>query len=45
MLAGAVAGAAMYLHTGSGLPVLVAALVVGTSLVLLWRSGAATMDP
>jgi uncharacterized membrane protein YoaK (UPF0700 family) len=45
MLAGAVAGAAMYLHTGAGLPLLVAALVVGTSLVLFWRSGAATMDP
>jgi uncharacterized membrane protein YoaK (UPF0700 family) len=44
MLAGAVAGAAMYLHTGAGLPLLVAALVVAGSLVLFWRSGAATMD-
>jgi uncharacterized membrane protein YoaK (UPF0700 family) len=39
MLAGAVAGGAMYLHQGAGLPLLVTALIVAGALVFLWRAG------
>jgi uncharacterized membrane protein YoaK (UPF0700 family) len=39
MLAGAVAGGAMYLHKGAGLPLLVTALIVAGALVFFWRAG------
>ncbi|HEY7147584.1 MAG TPA: YoaK family protein [Streptosporangiaceae bacterium] len=39
MLAGAVAGAAMFLHARAGLPLLVAALVVAATTVIFWRGG------
>lgn len=41
MLAGAVAGGAMFLHVGGGLPLLVSALIVAAALVAFWRGGAA----
>jgi uncharacterized membrane protein YoaK (UPF0700 family) len=40
MLTGAVAGAAMYLHTGAGLPLLVAALIIAAATVIFWRDEA-----
>ncbi len=41
MLAGAVAGAAMFLHLKAGWPVTVAALIVAAATVIYWRSGPA----
>jgi uncharacterized membrane protein YoaK (UPF0700 family) len=40
MLAGAIIGAALYLHTGAGLPLLVAAMVTASTAIVFRLSGA-----
>jgi uncharacterized membrane protein YoaK (UPF0700 family) len=40
MLAGAIIGAALYLHTGAGLPLLIAAAVTASTAIIFGLSGA-----